>query len=372
MKTVAIILALIAVVFPHQATAQSNPYVRANGRIHLANLNRDCEGAPAYSVGWIGFVGGGGAEISAEALKKAHKAFTRFVPDGTTVTVQGRAAFVRANSGAYASDAYFKVVRNYFCRLINVYPEKRTELEAAELRLQNFFANIYTYEERTAAQRAQFELEQRNALLTQSGAILTTAQVTRAVSNGEQPTNPSGFNFNVIMTFQTYMTGRVGTLMSARGCLGTGFASPYAIDTRVLNGLQSLRSNLGLYLSGQGQLAAIPWLGAPRDIFQSPLPPMTNQQITDLVCLNTVAQQLVAQDTPAAPTADPAAPVVAPASSGTPAAPATSATSSGSAPSTPAATTLSANPASSPTHSVAAGNAVSTLSPAWPRGEVPA
>lgn len=317
--------ATVLMAVPLEAQAQTNPYVRSNGRVRVNLLNRDCEGPPAYSVQWAGFAATASAEISADGLKKAHKALAPYIADGATISAQGRAAFVRANSGAYASDAYYKVVHNYFCRLSKVYPEKATQLAAAEIRLQTFFSRIYVYQQRTPAERAQFEAEQM-AFLAAQPSILTASQVTRAVSRGEQPVNPTPFNYNVITKFDIYLKGRVADLFNAQGCGGTAFASLEAIDTRVLNGLQSLRSTMGLYLSGQVQLAAIPWLAAPNDIYLSPLPAHQNLSVTDLVCVDRVAQDLIRQDEaapvqPAAPGNSPATPPATPTPTPTPAGP---------------------------------------------------
>ena len=319
MKRLILLLALFTVVcMPAMAHAQS--FRKPNGRVDHAALNRECNGVPAYSRTWGGLNSKASARITAEALGDAAESIKPFLQPGSEVSVDAKLAFVRALVGGYGADAHLVVVENYFCRLIALHPDKRTELLAARDNALDLFAEVYdpVNSGATAGDYAAF----RSRIVARGGGtqrILTSAQVMEAISD---------FKFDTRLTADLVVKTSTETA-NASLCIGTSFQSIELVDMRILRSLGRLRSTLAQYVSGDGSVAVRLWLSAPRDIYTAPGGATLNLTVDKVTCLEDLSKSIKTA-VQAAPPAAGGAPASAPPTT-------TSSPASASDPSTPSA-----------------------------------
>ena len=183
MRSIALLAAIwLAVCTPIAANAQT--FRKANGKVDHAALNRACHGVPPYSQTWGGLNSKVSAKATADAITEAVEALRPFLQSGSEVTADAKLSFVRSLVGGYGADAHLVVVENYFCRLVALYPEKKTELLAARDRVLDLFSDVYD-PENSGAKAAEYAPFKARVIQQAGGteSILTSAQVAEAIGN---------------------------------------------------------------------------------------------------------------------------------------------------------------------------------------------
>lgn len=268
----------------------------------------DACGVPAYSVSWGGLNVKGNAALNAAVLGKAQQYLVKN-SDGSVKTISGEAqlSLVRQIVGGYAQDAAVRVINNYTCRLAAAYPDKADDINDMGDNYAEYVSDIFSpqFISMPLIDRRKFLDDWQGKLKKK---ILSQAQVDAAIED---------FSYSSLWTMEAMLKGSA-PLGTASVCLGTTVQSITAVDTRVLQTLGSIRSQMEFLFAGRPSPATSLLNGLPIDIAERPTAGGVNLGVKDLTCLTTVHDEVVDATKPQTPVTGPPTAADAKASDGKP------------------------------------------------------
>lgn len=309
----AAVAAAVLFALPNAARAQDDPdqdpadweYVQGaraqNGNINHGVLRRQC-GYPPYARSFSGGEVVGNAQITADALNEETRRVLQRIaakaqtgePGSNMIGIQGRLWVSREVVGGYAHAAFEDVGQNYFCRLVAAYgddPDRRDALDAAWAYYNYALLQIFNpaiYQSNEAAINARERLIER---LEERAEALPRAFTLPQVSGSGRRAALERFSYSGAVNFGAAATVVIAEVATGTVCASADYRSLVVVDTRVLHGLDPLRSLIGNLLTGNGSLTNSRLMGLAQDLYGTDSSAISNR-INDQVsaCVRNVAQ----------------------------------------------------------------------------------